>query len=155
MALTIMPEDEMDKFKSTLKWINEENHEDNSVDLKSLFALMSIAPGPKPYAFTSCMLFKRKETPKDKVPYMLFTLTYGNFAFQIYLPLSVEDEIHNGSDIKMDYLPTSMDMMIGTNSLARKKLDFNSKLLVKNEEVTVVMQYETMTVEMDVKEESL
>jgi len=151
MALTIMPEDEMDKFKSTLKWINEESHEESTFDLKSLFALMSIAPGPKPYPFTSCMLFKRKDNAKDKVPYMLFVLAYGNFAFQIYLPLSIEDKIHQDSDIKMVYMPTPIEMMEGTNVLARKKLDLNSKLLVKGEKETVVMQYETM-VEKDIND---
>jgi hypothetical protein len=83
---------------------------------------MSIAPGAKPYQFTSCMLFKRKENPTQIVPYMLLLLAYGNFAFQIYLPLSSQDVNHQGSNFEMVYIPTPIDMLQGTNFLQEKNL---------------------------------
>jgi len=145
MALTIIPETELDHFNTTLNWINEANHSTSAFDLKALFALMSIAPGAKPYPFTSCILFKRKDNPTENVPYMLFLLAYGNFSFQIYLPMCSEDKKYQGSTFEMVYIPTPIDMLQGTSILMRKKLDLNGKLSVKEEEETVVMQYESKT----------
>jgi hypothetical protein len=145
MALSIMPENELNNFQTTLKWINEEEHDKSPHDLKSLFALMSFAPGPHPYPFTSCMLFKRKDDPRDNVPYMLFLLAYGNFAFQIYLPLCSEDRKYQGSDFKIVFIPTPIDMMQGTEILARKKLDLNSKVPVKGEVENIVMSFERIS----------
>lgn len=143
MALTIMPDSELHNFKTTLKWINEDDHSVSAFDLKSLIALMSIAPGAKPYSFTSCMLFKRKDNPPENVPYMLFLLAYGNFAFQIYLPMCLEDEKYQGSNTEMVYIPTPIDMLQGTKILTRKKLDLNRKTPVKGDEETVMLQYES------------
>jgi hypothetical protein len=145
MALTIMPENELDNFKTTMKWINEEDHAASHLDLKALFALMSFAPGAIPYPFTSCMLFKRKDNPTEDVPYMLFLLAYGNFAFQIYLPLSSEDKKYQGSNFEMVFIPTPIDMLQGTGVLTRKKLDLNSKTLVKGEDGTIVLQFDSFT----------
>lgn len=143
MALTIMPDNELDNFKTTMAWINEVDHSISPFDLKSLIVLMSIAPGAKPYSFTSCGLFKRKDNPTANVPYMLFLLAYGNFAFQIYLPLCPEDKKYHGSNIELTFIPTPIDMLQGAKILTRKQLDFSGKELVKGDEETVVLQYET------------
>ncbi len=152
MALTIMPEDELENFKTTMAWINEEEHDKSPHDLKALKAMMSIAPGPQPYPFTSCLLFKRKPTTVDKVLYMIFVLAYGNFAFQIYLPLCTKDKELQGEDVKMVAIPTPIDMEKGSFYLGRKLLDLNSKLPVKGEKETIVMQYDKM-VERDLTDE--
>lgn len=142
MALTIMPENELDKFKTTLAWINEENHEESPHDLKALKVLFSLAPGIKPFPFVSCMLFKRKQNHRDSVPYMQFLLAYSNFTFQIYLPLCTEDVKLQGGNITMTYVPTPLDFK-GLR-LTRKQLDMNGKEKVKNEEETVKLGFEEM-----------
>lgn len=144
MALTIMPESELDNFKATMKWINEEDHSTSPLSLKALYALMSFAPGVTPYPLTSCMLYKRKESPTQIVPYMLFLLAYGNFAFQIYLPLTSEDKKYHGHNFEINFIPTPIDLLKGSGFLSRKKLDLNSKTIVKGEDETIVIQFESM-----------
>lgn len=142
MALTIMPEEDLKDFKTTMAWINEDEHESSSYDLKSLPILMTIAPGIKPFPFVSCMLFKRKEMHIDSVPHMIFLLTYGNFAFQIFLPLCAEDIKLEGKDITLTYIPTPIDMK-GIR-VTRKHLDMSSKEKVKEEVESIVLQYESL-----------
>jgi hypothetical protein len=151
MALTIMPENELDKFKTTLAWINEEKHEESPHDLKGLKVLFSFAPGIKPFPFVSCMLFKRKDEHRDSVPYMQFLLAYSNFAFQIYLPLCTEDIKLQGGDITMTYVPTPLDF--NDVKLTRMQLDMNGKEKVKDEEETVTLGFEEMN-ETDLSENS-
>lgn len=146
MALTVMPEEELGNFKDTLTWINEDDHDKTSFKFGNLVSFMSIAPGAIPYPFVTCMLFKRKETPKENaVPYMLFILAYGNFAFQIHLPLCSKDEYLKNSEMKLSFIPTAVDFMEGSDIIARKQLKLDSTLSVKGEEETVVMQFENIT----------
>lgn len=142
MALTIMPEGELEDFKTTMAWINEENHNESPHNLKNLFVLMSYAGGIKPIPFVSCMLFKRKADHKDPVPNMLFLVAYSNFVFQIYLPLCSQDRKLIGGKMDLTFIPTFLDLE-GVK-LTRKKLDMNSKEKVKEDKETVVMQFDKM-----------
>lgn len=142
MALTIMPEEDLKDFKTTMAWINEEDHEKSPHDLKVLPFLMSIAPGIKPFPFVSCMLFKRKENHIDPVPHMVFLLAYGNFAFQIFLPLCSQDQKLQGGEMKLTYIPTPLDM--NGIRVTRNQLDMSSKEKVKEDEESVVLQFESM-----------
>jgi hypothetical protein len=142
MALTIMPEDQLGKFKNTLAWINEEDHSNSPYDLKQLKVLFSFAPGIKPFPFVSCMLFKRKTDNVDAVPYMQFLVAYSNFAFQIFIPLCIEDKALQGTEIKMTYIPTPLD--INGVKLTRRQLDMHSKEKIKDEEETVTLGFNEM-----------
>ena len=143
MAITIMPEIELQKFKNTIDWLNEKYHEKSPFDLKSLFTLFSVTPGINPFPFTSCILFKRKDDHKNDVPYMLFLLAYGNFSFQIHLPLCIEDKKLSNKALELTYIPTPADGLVGSKIIARKRLDLNSKTQVKGEEETIIMSYES------------
>lgn len=144
MALTIMPQNELDNFKNTLNWINEEDHSVSQYNLKSLYALFAFVPGPKPFEFITCALLKRKPDHKKVVPYMLFLLTYGNFIFQIYLPLCKDDFKFSGGKFEIIFIPTPIDMILGKKAIHRRQIDFNSKEKVKGEKVTISMHYEYM-----------
>jgi hypothetical protein len=144
MALTIMPENELNNFKHTLDWINEEDHSVSKYNLKSLIALFSFAPGPKPFDFVTCELFKRRPDHKKTVPYMLFLLAYGNYTFQIYLPLCKEDLKFVGGNFEMIYIPTPIDMGLDNKIIPRQKIDLNSKDKVKGEKASISMHYEHM-----------
>ncbi|WP_343614990.1 HNH endonuclease [Flavobacterium sp.] len=140
MALTIMPESELIDYKTTMAWINEENHQDSPQNLKNLIVFMSIAGGIRPIPFVSCMLFKRKDDHKNPVPNMLFVLAYSNFVFQIYLPLSKADLKLQGGVMELSYCPTFLDLE-GVY-LTRKKLNMSGKEKVVEEEEKIEMQFE-------------
>jgi hypothetical protein len=144
MALTIMPEEYLDKFKATMSWINEPDHEKSPHDFKSLYALFSIATGSKPFWFVTASLFKRKDDAPDKVPYMFLLLAYGNFTFQIYLPLCPEDKQYSGDKFSMILFPTPADMDEGAPVLKWTKIDCNAKNFVRGEISTMQMSYESM-----------
>jgi hypothetical protein len=142
MALTIMPDDEIHKFSHALKWINEENHNESSYNINPLPIFFSFAPGIKPLKFTSCLLFKRKKNPENLVPYMLFVLAYGNFVFQVHVPMSNEDKELIGKESKIVHVPSPIDMEKGANYVDRQVLEMSSKDLRKGEKAKVVMKYE-------------
>lgn len=142
MALTIMPEGELADYKATLEWINEEQHQESPQDLKNLVVLMSIADGVKPFPFVSCMLFKRKENHRDNVPNMMFMLAYGNFVFQIYIPMCAQDAQLAGTQINYTFLPTFLDL--DGERLKRKQINMSSKVKVVEEQETVTLHFESM-----------
>jgi hypothetical protein len=137
MALTIMNEDELINFKSTLEWINEEQHVNSRFSINNLKCIFSFTPGPLPHDFTTCTLFRRKEVHKDNVPYMIFLLAYGNYTFQIYLPMSDKDS----GDAMVVPIPTPFDIKNEYGTPKYKILDFASKEKVKNEEVRLQMSF--------------
>jgi len=144
MAITIMPEKELDKFKDTLDWLKEDNHNKSKYKLKDLYLLFSFAEGIKPFAFQSCFLYKRKEKHKDNVPYMLFLMAYHNFVFQIYLPLCSEDKKLFGQKVTTKFIPTPIDLKDG--KIERWKIDLSSTENVKGEKATITMKGEKIII---------
>lgn len=139
MALTIMDEDELDNYENALKWVNEEQHDKSRFTVNNLKCIFSFTPGPLPHDFTTCMLYKRKEDHIDNVPYMIFLLAYGNYTFQIYLPMSDKDS----GNIELTAIPTPFDFKNEFGAPKYKLLDFSSKERVKNEEVSMQMKYDS------------
>lgn len=143
MALTIMSEEELLNFDKTLSWINEEKHDESSFTIHNLKCIFSITPGPLPHDFTTCMLFKRKDNHVDSVPYMTFLLAYGNFTFQIFLPMCDKDK--KDETYHMFSIPSPFDFKNQYGKPQYQLLDFTSKDKVKNEEVNMTMGFEKMT----------
>lgn len=139
MALTTIDENELVNYENTLEWINEEDHKNSKFIVNNLKCFYSFTPGPLPHDFTTCALFKRKENNKDNVPYMIFLLAYGNYTFQIYLPLSNKDS----GNITFTAIPTPFDLDNEFGAPKYKLLDFTSNEKVKNEEVNLKMTFES------------
>ena len=144
MALTIMPVDELKNFQTTIAWINENEHINSPHNLKSLFILRTLVYGINPFPFVSCTLWRRKFDALDSVPFMIFMVTYGNFAFQVHLPLCIEDIKLINSEVKMIYIPTYIDTDENFNEITREKLNFNSKQPIKGEIETIEMRFKSI-----------
>ena len=143
MALAIMDEKELAHFSHTLEWILEESHSESRFKLSNAIAAMTFSPGAMPFDFTRCYLLKRKADHSDNVPYMIFMLEYGNYTFQIPLPLCTEDKKLEGLPASMIYIPSSVE--INDNVFFKRKvLDLNSSTKVKGEEVKLTMGFELM-----------
>lgn len=139
MALTIIDEEELVHYENAMEWINEEEHDKSRFKIENLKCIYSFTPGPLPHDFTTCTLFKRKENHKDNVPYMIFLLAYGNYTFQIYLPMSSKD---NGN-VEFTAIPTPFDFENKYGVPRYKVLDLSSKEKIKNEEVYIPMSFES------------
>jgi len=138
MALTIMPEDELIYFEETLKWISDVQHDSPSYNLRSLYADLSTTVSPLNNGFSTiyCQIYKNRDTRKfmsSIMPYMVFVLAYGSFAFQIHIPLCSRDI--QLTDFKQFpfYIPTSVDYHFGSSFLQREVLDLNGKEKVVGE----------------------
>lgn len=143
MALTIMREKDMEFFKDTLDWVNEPDLQNSKFKVNNLIALYTFSPGVLPHNFTSAMLFKRRPDHKDNVPFMQFMLAYGNFSFQIYLPMCSEDIKFVGSQISITPIPTPLDSKLKNGIEKRRNLNFSSSNPVKGEKVSVELGFES------------
>ena len=143
MALTIMEDDELVHFEKTLNWINEEKHDESRYFMSSLQCIFSITPGPLPHDFTTCILLKRKSDNLENVPYMIFILAYGNYTFQIFVPMCDLDA--RGEPFSMIPIPTPFDFKNEYGSPDYKILDFYSTDKCKGEEVSLTLGFEKMT----------
>lgn len=145
MALTVMPESEIVHFSNTIEWINEPDHNDSPFKINPLLVYYAYAPGIQPFGWPSCGLFKRRINHKEIVPYMFFVLNYGNFSFQMHIPVCSMDDQFRGTPMKVAEMPTYLELNNEAGILARKKLDLSSTTLVKGEVETVVMGFEKLT----------
>lgn len=139
MALTIIDDNELVNFENALEWINEEEHGASRFSINNLKCFYSFIPGRLPHDFTTCIIYKRKDQPIDNVPYMMFLLAYGNYTFQICIPMSGKET----GEVNFVAIPTPFDFQNEFGAPRYKLLDFSSKEKVKNEEVIMTMKVES------------
>lgn len=85
MALTIMPESELEYYKDTIAWINNSKH-NNIFGSKKLLCRYAMVPGFN-MVNPSCSLYRHNGSKSLGIhPYMLFNLTYGIFSYLIEVP---------------------------------------------------------------------
>jgi hypothetical protein len=124
MALTIMPEKELNNFSNTLKWIKEKKHDNSNYVFESLLIFYSYSKVQFP--FISAILMKRKESIDNGMPNFIFRLTYANFSFQTYIPLCSLDSAHSYSFDQLLYVPNLIDITKGFMASNRTCSDFNT-----------------------------
>lgn len=112
MALTIMPEEEMDNFKVTKKWLLEKSDSPRSI-IRGMAVHMFLYPGNNPFLFPTCGLYKKREDAGNEFPYMIFFLCYSNFMFQTFIPYCEKDRVAFCSSksvgIKCPRIPNALD----------------------------------------------
>lgn len=91
MAIAIMPPEEEQRCAHLKKWILLPTHTFGSYPYQLLGVLHQFAPGPLPNDRVACFLLRRKSDDVDDCLYMQFILQLSNHAFQIALPMHVED----------------------------------------------------------------
>lgn len=133
IALTIMPETELVNFVETMEWV----YSDKKILNKLPPVLFHMYAGMKPFDFISCTLFRRKETHKDSVPYMMFMLAYSNFVFQ--LPIISKKMDMKLGDMNFHYIPTPIDIEQG--KIIREILDLSSDERKVRESCSINMGY--------------
>ena len=85
MALTIMPESEMQSLRTSLQWLMTEN-----ATFPNLFLSIRMYEDWKAFD-GACMIYKLNSNYIEKTPTYLFGLTYHNFFFQTYIPFCNQD----------------------------------------------------------------
>lgn len=102
MALSIMPDSDIDNFKDTLKWLRTSH-----IQLYHLNLSIRIYEGLHDFN-GECMIYKRKDNNKENVPRYLFGLKYNNLFIQISIPLC-EENLTIENHIQELLIPCQMD----------------------------------------------
>lgn len=142
MALSVMPENELEPFKETITWISEKKHK-NIFENKKLICRYEMIPGYNTTVYPCYVLYKRKG-PKSLaiIPYMIFNLTYGNFSYMIEVP-TIEDTKQSIANVKFPPHPF-VTSSFGT-------LDLTSAESVSNFEQSMIWSFDGKKIELNEK----
>ncbi len=88
IALSVIPEEELEVFKGIIKWILYEDQKE-SWPFSPLILLKAFIPGPRPNKLTTVMVLKLKES-ETNLPHFYLVLCFGNIAYQIIIPSDPE-----------------------------------------------------------------
>jgi hypothetical protein len=142
IALTIMPEEQLEHFATTLAWIRETDH--SRAIMHPLEARRIFVPGPRPFdTIQLCLLIRRD--PAAALPYALFVLAFGNEMFQLIVPCPSQDASIAGRPIDLPTFPTPFDegRALAGNPLRQSTIDLSSPKRVKNEFVSATFSFES------------
>lgn len=105
MGLSVLPESEVEHYVVALRWIRDRDHRRPVFAGGSLICLYTFVPGPHPLPGIKVLLFQRKRDA-DLVPHMVFVVAFGNWALQVFLPFSSQDQHLVGRPMKLAHFPT-------------------------------------------------
>lgn len=104
---TIDREDELAAFKYTMRWIRDPDH--SKAMMNPCNVLLTFVPGPRPIPGVESMLFRRKESHQDNIPYSIYLLAFGNIIFQAIVPSHLDDESGNTKSFAIPYIPSRFE----------------------------------------------
>lgn len=135
MALSIMPESEMENFTVTKEWLQNQKAVGCVFDIHLRIYRM-------PLPFTSCILLKKKVNCPQPGPSFQFVLAYKNFVLQVPLPFVKTDESLRDKGYTLTLFPTPLDEFQLPFAQAKVKLSSSEK--IRGEKVELGLTYESM-----------
>lgn len=105
MALSIMPKQNMPDFEMTLDWLLK--RKDKTVSGVVYPATFRFYKTRLP--FTSCFIFKKKNSSSVPLPEYIFVLAYANIVVQVPLPFVKDDNQFKDLKGSMPVFPTPLD----------------------------------------------
>lgn len=146
MALSIMDEEEIVYFKNTIKWINESDHSKSDYQIGNLKAIFTFITSKKS-SHTVCFLLKRRENNNNKVPYMIFFISYSNFNFQIHIPICELDRHLFNKNVTIYKVPNVFEIDNEEfDGQSTTVLDLSSTEKVKDDIVEIFLSYDSSTI---------
>jgi len=140
MAIAIAPPDVVGEMNHLKQWILLREHTYESLPYKPMIAFEQFTPGNTPYPGVHLVLLRRK--PESKiVPYMQFIVAFSNFMFQIIVPMPNQDKEIMNSKIGTHYFPIPFPEDFHLGKTKRRRRDLSSFELVRDETITMVMEY--------------
>lgn len=130
ICLSIIPQSKLPSYQETIRWLMDINLE---TKLNSSM-LMSIYSSENHMGEIVCTLLKLKDDSKKNYMNSIFFLSYGNFAFQTFLPYSLEEKLNIPLDAYPFIIPTSLDLHL-KDERPYKIVDLQSKEKQVNESV--------------------
>lgn len=143
MALTLMPESEMQHFRKTIEWIMEPDHTKMKCPI-SLLAFVQFTPGFKVYPHPCNWLFFRKDALGSDIPYSIYAVCFSNLMFQITIPHCECDDnflayLKEGGQVKIPALPSPYyeDHPLGPSQVRVKDLSGTDWIRGEKEYITI------------------
>jgi hypothetical protein len=144
MALSVVPEGDLRNFVHAMEWIRNADHQ--KALLSSAYRMLyTLVPGNEPLANSAILL--RRRSPHLSVPYMVFVFTYGNEAFQGFVP-SQMDAGRYGKSARLPFFPTKYDIeptLELAGSILRERIDLTDRTVREREMVQTVLGYSQRT----------
>src|SRR5438128_881449 len=132
MALSVMPDEKIIKFKAIVKCISSDCHDAPPLGVRySIIETFCTAPA---FLSGACLLLRRK-CPDSTKPYMTFFLSFGHFTFQLAIASPEES-----ADALLTFVP--MAFLVSSSSLARMDMfrrDLNGCDAVKGESMEATL----------------
>ncbi|WP_195909435.1 HNH endonuclease [Rhizobium tubonense] len=105
MAVTLMPEDELENFKDVRRWIMTKTHESIGGPIQ---VFVGFHPGPMPPGFLGVALLMRRSAD-TRYPYAFIAIRYGNETFQVPVPSALNDAQGTSDPIPFFRFPDLVD----------------------------------------------
>ena len=137
MALTIMPEEELENFENTMAFLNAEN-----VEVKSQLPVIIqlYGKGYNVHNGIAAIILKRKASSQNRVFSYSFILAYNNFCLQMPLLGSKLDQFEGDEPVLFKALPTP-PAFDGYPIILNSCFDLRSSEKVKDEPVTITLSF--------------
>lgn len=140
MALSIMPDDDVNNCTASLNFINTK---DLAVKCKLPVLMQIFGKGGNVFNGVASMILKRKENAQNVVFSYVFILAYNNVCFQMPIIGSKLDKFANGDEVTFYSLPTP-PLYEGYPLILNRVLDLSSSVKVTKEKVPVSFTFESI-----------
>lgn len=141
MALSALPESELEYFKDTISWIRGKNSSfDEHVNFQAHPCIYTFVPGPRPYQHIEYRIYKSKELSSPISPY-LFVMFFENIGFQIGIAFSDFDKGKKGK-YSMPYYPSKHHSYSPFGQIKFAPIDLTSNEVTADEFERIVCHYD-------------
>ncbi|MES2275444.1 MAG: HNH endonuclease [Bacteroidota bacterium] len=133
MALAIMPQQDINTFTDTIKWLNSPVN-DTGFTVSNLWLLYGAIDSSDRFPHIGASLLKRKKLTDFDLAPMIFRLNYGNFQFDVPVPMFYEEKMIPCK--QLPYLPNRFDLRDGYGAMELRFIDFSFNGPVNNHSMT-------------------
>lgn len=138
IALSVIEEEELIAFKSTVAWIMDPNHSFAIINPQIL--LSAFVPGPRPNRLMTVLVLRRK-AESNVVPYCLCVVAFGNLSYQIIVPSDI-DISAGSSTVKLIRFPIPFESDWEFGSPRFGQADLTSNEIVKGAMLPITFTFD-------------
>lgn len=136
MALTVMPERELDNLQDILTFLNTGER----LPVKPMCHLR-IYNAFNAHKYPAAFIYKRKETCTKQLPAYLFALAYNDFFFQMVIPsMKLDERLEGVSRIDLPVIPSICDGEY--RIIYREYLDLSSDIKQMKQSIPLNMKFD-------------
>jgi hypothetical protein len=137
MALSIVPESELDDLNNTFLWLK--NKESCIEDNFGKYVVYRFITGKRIQRNIQVTICKRRNDLKI-LPMYIFNICFSNYNFQIIVPCLKYDKMLDGVSLNMPYLPTVYDFYFEQFHISNDIIDLSGSEKIKNQQVNILME---------------